>query len=77
MFLHALGHFHPDNIIWDARESNITAIIDKPSGKIVWQIGPDFTGTALEELGWIIGQHHAHLIPRGLPGEGNILIFDV
>ena len=21
--------FHPDNIIWDARESNIIAIIDK------------------------------------------------
>lgn len=68
--------FHPDNIIWDARESNITAIIDKKSGKIVWQIGPDYTGTALQELGWIIGQHHAHLIPRGLPGEGNILVFD-
>jgi hypothetical protein len=27
-------------------------------------------------LGWIIGQHHAHMIPRGLPGEGNMLIFD-
>jgi len=27
-------------------------------------------------LGQIIGQHHAHMIPRGLPGEGNILVFD-
>jgi hypothetical protein len=27
-------------------------------------------------LGQIIGQHHAHMIPRGLPGEGNILLFD-
>ena len=32
--------------------------------------------SALRELGWIIGQHHAHMIPRGLPGEGNILVFD-
>jgi hypothetical protein len=27
-------------------------------------------------MGWIIGQHHAHMIPKGLPGEGNILVFD-
>jgi hypothetical protein len=69
--------FHPDNIIWCARETNITAITDKATGKIVWKIGPDYNSSqALKELGWIIGQHHAHMIPRGLPGEGNILIFD-
>ncbi|MFV0439550.1 MAG: aryl-sulfate sulfotransferase [Desulfopila sp.] len=69
--------FHPDNIIWDARETNIIAITAKESGKIVWSIGPDYSLTPeLKELGWIIGQHHAHMIPRGLPGEGNILVFD-
>lgn len=69
--------FHPDNIIWDARESNIMAIISKKTGKIVWQMGPDFTKTKeLRIIGQIIGQHHCHMIPRGLPGEGNILIFD-
>ena len=69
--------FNPNNIIWCGRETNITAIIDKESGKILWQIGPDFDRSPeLIELGWIIGQHHAHMIPRGLPGEGNILIFD-
>jgi len=69
--------FHPDNIIWDGRQTNIIAITDKESGKIVWQIGPDYDRSqALRELGWIIGQHHAHMIPRGLPGEGNILAFD-
>ncbi len=69
--------FHPDNIIWDGRQTNITAIVDKKTGKIVWQLGPDYSATpALKELGWIIGQHHAHMIPRGLPGEGNILVFD-
>lgn len=69
--------FHPDNIIWDSREANIMAIIDKKTGKIVWRLGPNFdTSEELKKLGWIIGQHHVHLIPKGLPGEGNILIFD-
>ena len=30
----------------------------------------------LRKLGWIIGQHHFHMIPKGLPGEGNLLVFD-
>ncbi len=69
--------FHPDNIIWSGRETNILAILDKKTGNIVWQVGPDYTITrALRELGQIIGPHHVHLIPRGLPGEGNILVFD-
>ncbi len=69
--------FHPDNIIWSGRQTNIVAITDRKSGKIVWQLGPYFTATkALRTLGQIIGQHHAHMIPRGLPGEGNILLFD-
>ena len=71
------SRFHPDNVIWDAREANIIAIVEKSSGKIVWQLGPRYDGNDAERrLGWIIGQHHAHLIPRGLPGEGNLLVFD-
>jgi len=27
-------------------------------------------------MGQLVGQHHAHMIPAGLPGAGNILIFD-
>jgi hypothetical protein len=69
--------FHPDNIICDGRQTNIVIIIDRKTGKIVWQLGPYFTATkALRTMGQIIGQHHAHLIPRGLPGEGNILLYD-
>lgn len=69
--------FHPDNIIWDGRETNIIAIISKKTGKVVWKVGPNYdTSDELKKLGWIIGQHHAHMIPRGLPGEGNILVFD-
>lgn len=69
--------FHPDNIIWDSRESNIAAIIDKKTGKIVWQIGPNYDATPqLRDLGWLVGMHHCHMIPRGLPGAGNIIVFD-
>jgi hypothetical protein len=71
------GRFHPENIIWDGRQTNIIAIINRKTGEIVWQLGPYFTATkALRKIGQIIGQHHAHMIPRGLPGEGNILVFD-
>lgn len=69
--------FHPDNLIWSAREANILAIVDRGSGRIVWRIGPRYdTSDALSKLGWIIGQHHAHLVPEGLPGAGNLLVFD-
>ena len=69
--------FNPENIIWDAREANILAIISKKTGKIVWQIGPDFTKSKeLRIMGQIIGQHHCHMIPKGLPGEGNLMVFD-
>lgn len=69
--------FHPENLIWSSRESNILAIIDKKTGKIVWKVGPDYSATeALRNLKQIIGPHHVHVIPRGLPGEGNILVYD-
>lgn len=69
--------FHPENIIWDSREANIIAITSRATGKIVWKVGPRYDGTEAErELGWIIGQHHAHIIPKGLPGAGNLLVFD-
>ena len=69
--------FHPDNIIICARDLNITAIICKKTGKIVWKLGPNYDTTPeLRALGWIIGQHHAHMIPQGLAGAGNIMIFD-
>ncbi|MEL1134759.1 aryl-sulfate sulfotransferase [Desulfitobacterium sp. THU1] len=69
--------FHPDNIIWDARESNICAIISKETGKVVWRMGPDYADDPkLRKIGQIVGQHHVHMIPEGLPGAGNILIFD-
>ena len=68
--------FHPDNLIWSSRQANIIAIIEKSTGKIVWKLGPDYHASEQWNLGWIIGPHSAHMIPSGLSGEGNILIFD-
>lgn len=69
--------FCPENIIMCSRETNIIFIIEKKTGKIVWKIGPDYTILKeLRMLGIIIGCHNAHIIPKGLPGEGNLLVYD-
>ena len=68
--------FHPENIIFDSREANFLAIISKKTGKIVWKIGPNWDDENIKHISYIIGPHHTHLIPEGLPGEGNILVFD-
>lgn len=73
--------FHPDNLLVDSREANFIAIIDKKTGKIVWQLGPDYSPIVRENklpkaVDQISGQHDAHIIPKGLPGEGNLLVFD-
>lgn len=80
--------FHPDNIIYDSRTANYIAIIarvDHPEGKwkvgdIIWRVGPSYPLTdkkhKQDKVDQIIGPHMAHMIPQGLPGEGNILVFD-
>lgn len=77
--------FHPDNIIADFRSLNVTIVIarhDHPKGQwaagdIVWKLGPDYSVAGDDyKVGQIIGQHQAHMIPMGLPGAGNMLIFD-
>ncbi|MEM7407868.1 MAG: thioredoxin [Pseudomonadota bacterium] len=68
--------FHPENIISDDR-GTMLYIISKETREIVWKLGPDWSMDArLKALGTVIGPHHAHIIPRGLPGEGNVLVFD-
>jgi hypothetical protein len=69
--------FHPQNIIFSSRAANFVAIVSRETGKIVWRVGPDFSpGHPEAQLGQFVGQHHAHMIPWGLPGAGNILVFD-
>jgi len=77
--------FHPDNLIFDSRSSSMLAIVarnDHPTGlwkagDIVWRVGPNYGyGNPEYSLGEIIGPHNTHMIPQGLPGAGNILVFD-
>ncbi|MFJ4142416.1 aryl-sulfate sulfotransferase [Pseudomonas sp. NPDC089734] len=75
--------FHPDNLLVDSRNANFIAIIDKTSGKVVWRLGPNLPvinpRTAQQvprPVDQFVGQHDAHIIPAGLPGAGNLLVFD-
>ena len=80
--------FHPDNLMIDLREANVIAIIDKHTGEFVWRMGPYYPGhldspvsrpylyKVPRPVDQIVGQHDAHLIPKGLPGAGNLLVFD-
>ena len=80
--------FHPDNVIISFRKANVVAIIEKPSGSIVWRLGPYFEEkpgaqhqrilqhNVPRPLDQISGQHNPHMISKGLPGAGNILLFD-
>jgi hypothetical protein len=68
--------FAPNNVIISSRQSGLVAIVGR-DGKIVWRIGPDFLESKeLRAIRQIIGQHHPHIIPKGLPGAGNLLVFD-
>lgn len=61
--------FKPGNIIFLPRNFWTIYIIDKESGKIVWEYGGDYKGG-------ISGGHEAHMIPKGFPGAGSILVLD-
>ncbi|MGH8228512.1 MAG: aryl-sulfate sulfotransferase [Steroidobacteraceae bacterium] len=82
------ARFAPDNVLITSRNSNVMAIISHSTGEIVWRVGPKFASRThpyahlldvqkvpfrLERLS---GEHDAHMIPEGLPGAGDILVFD-
>jgi hypothetical protein len=68
--------FAPDNVLISSRQASLLAIVAR-NGSIVWRLGPDFSQSKEQQaIGQIIGQHHAHFIPKGLPGAGNLLVFD-
>lgn len=69
--------FHPENIILDSHHAGFIVIIDHQTGEVLWRVGPDYSeGFPEADLGPLIGMHNVHMIPKGLPGEGNILVFD-
>jgi hypothetical protein len=68
--------FAPNHVIISSREASLLAIVGR-DGRVVWRLGPDFSqGRELRAIRQMVGQHHAHLIPKGLPGAGNLLVFD-
>ncbi len=82
------SRFDPENLIFDSRKGNFIAIIEKRTGKIVWRLGPEFPGSEYAQdqrildktlprpVDQLSGQHDAYIIPKGLPGAGNLLVFD-
>jgi Arylsulfotransferase (ASST) len=72
--------FDPQNILVSSRNANVIVIVDKKSGHIVWRLGPDYParspGKLPRPVDQIVGQHNPHLIAPGLPGAGDLLVFD-
>lgn len=76
--------FAPDNLLIDSRNANFIAIIDRKTGKVVWSLGPNHPAAGEfrperklpRPFDRTSGQHDAHIIPEGLPGAGNLLVFD-
>lgn len=61
--------FRPGNILTLFRNWWTAMIIDKESGEVVWHYIGDYKGG-------LSGGHEAVMIEKGLPGAGNIMIFD-
>jgi hypothetical protein len=70
------SRFAPNNVLVSSRHAGVLAIVAR-DGKIVWRLGPDFSASKeLRAIRQIVGQHNAHIVPKGLPGAGNLLVFD-
>jgi hypothetical protein len=66
------ARFDPANVMISSRSASVIAIVAR-DGTVVWRLGPD---SSTSPAGQVIGQHDAHLVPPGLPGAGNLLLFD-
>ncbi len=61
--------FKPGNILQSLRQLDTISIVDRDSGDVVWSYTGDYHGG-------LSGQHEPHMIEKGLPGAGHILVFD-
>ena len=69
-------------------KGTVVAIIEKRTGTIVWRLGPSYPDAGVppgqriyqarlpRPVDQLSGQHDAHLIAEGLPGAGDVLVFD-
>lgn len=61
--------FKPGNILVSLRQLDLILLVDRDTKRMVW----DYTG---DYKGGLSGQHESYMIEKGMPGSGNILIFD-
>ena len=61
--------FKPGSVMISPRMLDTVYLIDRDSKKVVWSYSGDYRGG-------LSGQHEPYMLEKGLPGEGNILIFD-
>lgn len=63
------ARFKPGNILQSLRQLDTISIVDRDSAEVVWSYTGDYNGG-------LSGQHDPHMIEKGLPGAGNIIVFD-
>ena len=61
--------FKPDNVMISPRCMDTVYIIDRDTKDPVWNYSGDY-------MGGLSGQHEPYMIEKGVPGAGNVLIFD-
>ena len=61
--------FRPGNVLISPRGLDTIYLIDRESQEVVWEYSGDY-------FGGLSGQHEPYMIEKGLPGAGNIMIFD-
>ena len=61
--------FKPGSVLVSMRQLDTILIADIETKEITWSYTGDYKGG-------LSGQHESHMIEKGYPGEGNILVFD-
>ncbi len=66
--------FRPGNFFIMPRNFWTAYLIEKESGKVVWEYSGEGKGKNFHTR--LVRGHEVHMIPEGYPGAGNILVFD-
>ncbi|NOY81689.1 MAG: hypothetical protein GXP31_11895 [Kiritimatiellaeota bacterium] len=61
--------FRPGNIMVSLRQLDVVMIVSRQTKEVVWEYTGDYQGG-------LSGQHDSQMISKGIPGAGNILVFD-
>ena len=61
--------FKPGNVLISPRSLDTILLVDRETKEVVWKYRGDYHGG-------LQGQHEPYMVEKGLPGAGNILVFD-